>query len=82
MGPVFTVCASGSEVTDWSFRGASLRSGKGGRWRLVFTLPPLGLTRNDSSMQSRVACGLPVVFVLLHEGRGAQRPPPLPERKL
>lgn len=50
-------------------------SGKWGRGRLVFTLPPLGLTRNDTSMQSPVACCPPVVFVLLHEGRGAQRPP-------
>lgn len=52
-------------------------SGKWGRCRLVFTLPPLGLTRNDTSMQSPVACCPPVVFVLLHEGRGGElRDPP------
>lgn len=73
MGPVSTVCARGSEVTDRiSFHGASLRSGKWGRCRLVVTLPPLGLTRNDTSMQNHVTCSL---FVLLHEGKGPQRSP-------
>lgn len=48
--------------------------GKWGRCRLPFTLPPLGLTRNDTSMQNRVACCLPVLFMLLREGKGAQRP--------